>query len=78
MLKKDPSAWNTFINSEDIYHEKLPKGCEDIDHFAKLILIKIFRPEKIMHSFSHFVVDKIGIYLINNLLDSSNFILDCL
>ncbi|KAL4470156.1 hypothetical protein ABPG72_009081 [Tetrahymena utriculariae] len=60
LIKKDMASWASFIQSGDIYHEKLPKGCEEIDRFLKLILIKIFRPEKVMHSFSHYVSDELG------------------
>jgi len=60
MIKKDINSWAQYFQSEDMYHEKPPKGCEELSKFLKLVLVKIFRPEKIMHSFSFYVSDELG------------------
>lgn len=65
LIKKDINTWAQYFQSEDMYHGKLPKGCEDLSKFLKLILVKIFRPEKVMHSFSYYVSDELGKIIID-------------
>jgi dynein heavy chain len=53
--------WQQYIKSDDIYHEPFPKGLEELTNpFYRLLLIKIFRQEKIMHSFSYYVSENMG------------------
>jgi dynein heavy chain len=49
------------ISCEDPNSEKLPSGYQDkLDLFDRLIIVKIFRPEKLMFGFANYVESKIG------------------
>lgn len=60
-VSKNWVFWQKYITSEDPYLEQPPSPYQELfDNFDKLMLIKIFRPEKLMFGFSNYVEDNIG------------------
>jgi len=48
------------MKNENPFTCDLPSGFEDLSPINKLILVKAFKPEKIMHSFSLYVFQSMG------------------
>lgn len=61
------SAWEDYSASNDPQQEPLPEPWNDImDRFDKLLILKIFRPEKLMFAFTDYVREELGRMYIEN------------
>ncbi|KRX08296.1 P-loop containing nucleoside triphosphate hydrolase [Pseudocohnilembus persalinus] len=63
LIKENLSQWIVWKDSSDIYNELLPSKLQENSgfiNFYKLLLIRAFRPEKILHSFSHYISSEMG------------------
>jgi len=58
-LAQNPSKWENFIFSEDIYNEKVP-GYDHIQEFTKLLLIRAIKPEQIVFCIVQYVSQQLG------------------
>ena len=54
-IKSNLKMWQSFMKNENPFTCDLPLGFEDLSSINRLIMVKAFKPEKIMHSFSLFV-----------------------
>lgn len=62
-INKSWVNWNKFCLADDPFNEKLPNNYnETFDLFDKLMLIKIFKSEKLMFGFANYVEHHIGKY----------------
>lgn len=60
-------AWEDFAASNEPQNETLPEPWNDsLDHFEKLLILKIFRPEKLMFAFTDYVKEELGTRYIEN------------
>lgn len=60
-MSKNWGLWQKIVSSDDPNKEKLPGSYQDrLDSFDRLVVMKIFRPEKLMFGFSNYVEEKIG------------------
>ena len=53
------SKWESYLLGEDLYDEKIA-GYDQIEHFRKLLLIRILKPENLVLSISKYVSDQLG------------------
>ena len=66
MCSKDPIKWNTYLNSNDKFNETPP---DHIKSNQKLLLTKIFNPDRIVGAMEDFVREELGYNFINPLRD---------
>lgn len=60
-ISKNWAQWKEYATAAEPLEEKLPGEWEEhLDHFEKLIILKIFRPEKLMFGIANFVQYNLG------------------
>ena len=59
-VSKNWNQWQKLSTCSDPNHEKFPEPFHELDIFERLMVIKIFRPEKLLFGFSHYVESEIG------------------
>jgi len=48
-ISKNADAWENYVLTDDeSYLEKIPCGYESLPPFEKLLILKVFKPEKLM------------------------------
>jgi dynein heavy chain len=61
MMQK--TAWTEYARAEDPLYTKIPLGFhEKLDAFKRLVMLKIFRPEKVMFGLNKYVKEELGAY----------------
>lgn len=61
------AAWEDYCSTNDPQLEPLPEPWNEVlDRFEKLLILKIFRPEKLMFAFTDYVKDELGRMYIEN------------
>lgn len=66
-IVNDINAWEDYAQSNEPQSEPLPDHWnEDLDYFEKLLILKIFRPEKLMFAFTEYVKEELGRMYIEN------------
>ncbi len=54
-------TWSEWIMCENPHTDKLPEQWEDkLTRFEKLLILKAFRPEKLLFAFTNYVLSEIG------------------
>lgn len=62
-MKLKKQQWINYATTEEPIETRIPCGFhEQFDEFQRLIMLKIFRPETLMHAFSKYVGKKLGSY----------------
>jgi len=62
-IAENQEAWTKWATCEDPILEKLPADWEEkITDFQKKILLKVFRPEKLVFAFKKYVNDHMGLF----------------
>jgi dynein heavy chain len=60
-ISKNWPLWQKYHGADDPINEKIPGEFQDkLDLFDRLMILKLFRPEKLLFGFSNFVEKKIG------------------
>ena len=59
--------WAQYSNSKDPHLEDPPSPFETISHFHRLLLIKVFREEKIIYGIQNFILNSLGQKFVKNL-----------
>jgi dynein heavy chain len=60
-LEADAAPWRAYAESDSPQNEPLPAGWEDkVTPFQRLLLLKIFRPEKVVFATNEFVASEMG------------------
>jgi dynein heavy chain len=58
---KDPKKWKPILDSETPYRVPVPSDWDNrLDIFQKLLLIRVFRPDKLVESVNDFVFAAMG------------------
>ena len=62
LIKNNIDAWENYvINEEEMYIENIPCDLgQKLSLFDKLLILKIFKPEKLMFAFSKYVEEELG------------------
>lgn len=65
-FKENEAVWLDWAQSENPHTEPLPLEWKDnLDDFQKLIVLKAFRPEKLMFAFQIYVLENMGKFFID-------------
>lgn len=60
-IEENMAAWEEFAASNDPQLEPLPEPWNGkLDNFERLLILKVFRPEKLLFSFTDYVKDELG------------------
>lgn len=66
-ISNNLNAWEEFSTTNDPQLEPLPEPWNDmLDRFDKLLILKVFRPEKLMFAFTDYVKEELGRMFIEN------------
>ena len=66
-FEENEAEWTKWVNCSDPHLEKLPMEWEEkLSDFQKIILLKVFRPEKMMFSFQKYVIDHMGQFFVES------------
>lgn len=66
-IGKQWDAWQDWATCADPQTTPLPLEWNDkLDNFARLIVLKIFRPEKLLFAFQNYVIDEIGQFFVES------------
>lgn len=66
-IAKDWSAWEVWATCAEPHTTPLPlEWNEKLNNFEKLIVIKVFRPEKLLFAFQNYVIDEMGKFFVES------------
>jgi len=66
-IVKQWSEWEKWATCADPHTTPLPlEWSEKLDNFEKLIVLKIFRPEKLLFAFQNYVIDEMGKFFVES------------
>jgi dynein heavy chain len=73
------NQWEEFCSIGEPQNEPLPSPWnEALDQFEKLLVLKVFRPEKLLFAFTDYVKDEIGrMYIENKAVSMDTLYGDC-
>ena len=58
---RNPAKWQDWCASDDICSTPLPEPYDtQFTQFEKLLIMKILRPEKIMHGIAYYIENQLG------------------